>query len=187
MGRALYVNVVWNLNLYKLVKIRVIIHNYFVPLQIAECVVAFESINVKVLFIMRLGFMALFVFGFVLGSFGQNWTLTVVTDGIKNDYGKVYIAVYDKKEGYCSTEKAVSGVIAKIVDGKATGSLRLKQGKYSVVVFHDENDNGKLDRYFYGPPKEGYGFSNNVNSRDFEKALFDLNKDGAINIKMRYL
>jgi len=34
-------------------------------------------------------------------------------------------------------------------------------GEYAISIFHDENDNGKLDTNFIGIPKEPYGFSNN--------------------------
>jgi uncharacterized protein (DUF2141 family) len=34
-------------------------------------------------------------------------------------------------------------------------------GRYGVVVIHDENSNMKLDRNFFGIPKEGFGFANN--------------------------
>jgi hypothetical protein len=33
---------------------------------------------------------------------------------------------------------------------------------YAVIVFHDENQNGKLDKNFIGVPQEGYAASNNV-------------------------
>ena len=35
-------------------------------------------------------------------------------------------------------------------------------GTYAVAVFHDENDNHRLDTNFLGLPVEGYGFSNNA-------------------------
>ena len=36
----------------------------------------------------------------------------------------------------------------------------LKKGFYAIAVFHDENDNGKLDTNFLGIPIEGSGASN---------------------------
>lgn len=36
----------------------------------------------------------------------------------------------------------------------------LPPGSYAVALFHDENDNGRLDKRF-GIPTEGFGFSNN--------------------------
>jgi uncharacterized protein (DUF2141 family) len=38
----------------------------------------------------------------------------------------------------------------------------LDPGQYAVILFHDENGNGKLDQNVLGVPNEPYGFSNNV-------------------------
>jgi uncharacterized protein (DUF2141 family) len=55
---------------------------------------------------------------------------------------------------------------------------QLKAGKYALRVFHDKNDNGKLDTSFIGIPKERFGFSNNVMGKlgppNFEDQLFEL-------------
>jgi uncharacterized protein (DUF2141 family) len=37
---------------------------------------------------------------------------------------------------------------------------QLEPGAYAVVVFHDENENGKIDHNFIGFPTEPLGFSN---------------------------
>lgn len=34
-------------------------------------------------------------------------------------------------------------------------------GRYAIAVLHDENSNHRLDRNFFGVPKEGFGFANN--------------------------
>lgn len=38
-------------------------------------------------------------------------------------------------------------------------------GSYAVMVFHDENGNGKLDKAANGMPLEGWGFSRNARGR----------------------
>ena len=35
-----------------------------------------------------------------------------------------------------------------------------QEGKYALVVYHDENDNHKFDRNWIGMPIEGFGISN---------------------------
>jgi uncharacterized protein (DUF2141 family) len=48
------------------------------------------------------------------------------------------------------------------IDGRqAQLTFRVPPGRYAAVVIHDENSNMKLDRNFFGIPKEGFGFSNN--------------------------
>lgn len=45
--------------------------------------------------------------------------------------------------------------------GTSTGRITdLEGGEYALVVYHDENDNGRLDKNFIGIPSEPLGFSN---------------------------
>ncbi|MBW6484335.1 MAG: DUF2141 domain-containing protein [Vicingaceae bacterium] len=57
----------------------------------------------------------------------------------------------------------------------------LSSGKYSFKYFHDANNNKKLDTYWIGAPKEGYGFSNNAKGNfgppNFAETLFQLTKN----------
>lgn len=55
----------------------------------------------------------------------------------------------------------------------------LPQGTFAVTVLHDENNNGKMDKKFFGMPKEGYGASDNPKKKmrapNFNEAKFSLN------------
>ncbi len=86
---------------------------------------------------------------------------------------------YYKKKIVSVTENTVS------VDFKD-----LPAGRYAVMIIHDENKNGYLDKTFMRP-KEGFGLSNfekiNLfNKPDFQKASFELKKDTLIRIKTIY-
>lgn len=87
---------------------------------------------------------------------------------------------YTSADGFPNdTKKAVATANAKPKDGKATCSFAgVAPGGYAVALFHDENDNAKMDTNFIGIPKEGYGFSNNARGRlsapTFEQAAFSL-------------
>jgi uncharacterized protein (DUF2141 family) len=49
-----------------------------------------------------------------------------------------------------------------IVNQKALFTFTgIPKGKYALFVFHDVNENNKLDRNWLGIPKEGYGASRN--------------------------
>ena len=48
-------------------------------------------------------------------------------------------------------------------------------GSYAVVVYHDENGNGRLDRGFMGIPKDGVGVSNDA-QRSWGVPNYDLAK-----------
>ena len=64
----------------------------------------------------------------------------------------------------------------------------LPPGEYAVSTYQDVNRNNKLDRYFFGKPKEPYGFSNNVKSLGppaYAKCKFDLSTSSkTISIKL---
>jgi hypothetical protein len=64
-------------------------------------------------------------------------------------------------------------------------------GRYAVIAFHDENDNGRLDESPWGVPTEGYGFSNDAQgflaAPSFEAAGVMLDAgDSAVTISLIY-
>ena len=46
--------------------------------------------------------------------------------------------------------------------GSVTYRYELPPGTYAIGIFHDANLNNRLDNYFFGVPREQYGFSNNA-------------------------
>lgn len=65
--------------------------------------------------------------------------------------------------GLLSDRGRLVGVTMRATAGtQGIGFLQLPPGRYAVIVFHDENDNGLLDTDFFGIPNEGYGFGNNA-------------------------
>lgn len=70
-------------------------------------------------------------------------------------------AVYDHDEKFL--KEAISWGDSKISENWVIYTFEgLKAGIYAISIFHDENDNGKLDTNFIGIPTEPYGFSNNA-------------------------
>lgn len=61
-------------------------------------------------------------------------------------------------------------------------------GEYAVVVFHDENDNGRPDSGLFGMGGEAYGFSNDVRPLlgwpEFGEAAFEVQEDTGIEIEL---
>ncbi len=78
----------------------------------------------------------------------------------------------------------------------AAGTVRLTihavpPGRYAIEAFHDENDNQKIDRGFFGIPTEGMGFSNDAPMHfgppDFDTAAIDVrHADVSAAMSMRY-
>jgi uncharacterized protein (DUF2141 family) len=115
-------------------------------------------------------------------AFSQSYTLTVNITHLKNNEGVVMIKLMD------ANENIVKGLEGKIIDEKCTVKIdNLAAGSYALSFFHDANSNGKLDMKSYGPPAEGYGFSNNAHGfmgpPKFKDQLFDINSDLTITLK----
>jgi uncharacterized protein (DUF2141 family) len=58
----------------------------------------------------------------------------------------------------------VAGVALR-ANAALTGGVvfnNLEAGRYAIILFHDENGNGRLDKNFWGVPTEPYGFSNDA-------------------------
>ncbi len=95
--------------------------------------------------------------GSLLTSGNQEITVTVVN--ATTDNGKVSFALYDQ---VTFMKTPLKGASAKIIKGKSTVTFKnITQGEYSVICFHDKNNNGKIDFNENGMPLEDYGASNN--------------------------
>ena len=95
--------------------------------------------------------------GSLLTSVNQEITVTVVN--ATTDNGKVSFALYDQ---VTFMKTPLKGASAKIIKGKSTVTFKnITQGEYSVICFHDKNNNGKIDFNENGMPLEDYGASNN--------------------------
>jgi uncharacterized protein (DUF2141 family) len=69
--------------------------------------------------------------------------------------------------------------------------MGLPPGRYAIIAFHDENDNGRLDESPWGVPTEAYGFSNDaqgfLTAPSFEAASVVLDGEGGeITISLIY-
>ena len=121
--------------------------------------------------------------GSLLTSGSQEIIVTVVN--ATTDNGKVSFALYDQAT---FMKTPLKGASAKIIKGKSTVIFKnIAQGEYSVICFHDKNNNDKMDFQPNGMPLEAFGASNNVMTfapPTFEGSKFLLsNEDVTINIK----
>ncbi|HMQ07027.1 MAG TPA: DUF2141 domain-containing protein [Saprospiraceae bacterium] len=118
------------------------------------------------------------------------WTLSVELEDIKHETGKIFVAIYDNSLSFRNENLVIRDTILPI--NKFTGRIlfnNMPSGEYAVTLFHDVNDNGKLDTNILGIPKEPYGFSNNpairMKAPNFEKCKFTMNSDLLISIIMK--
>jgi len=101
--------------------------------------------------------------------------LRLTVDGVRSDGGEILVALYDSADGFQSAivNAAIRGLmpdsgrlIGTAIRAKrgrqSTVFTQLPPGRYAVIVIHDENDNGRIDRDVLGAPIEGYGFGNDA-------------------------
>lgn len=120
--------------------------------------------------------------------------LSVTITDLHNNKGHILISLYKDGVGYPEeVDKAVRRVKLTITNKTASTSFTgLATGNYAVAFLHDENNDEKMNTNFFGLPKEGYGFSNNVMGSfgppPFSKASFQytVGQSKAISIKARY-
>lgn len=90
-----------------------------------------------------------------------NQEIVVRITNIKSNSGKIYVALYDSETSFL--EKSYKAVIGTIENQSCQVVFKdIPEGVYAISLFHDENDNHKMDSNFLGIPKEAYGSSNNA-------------------------
>lgn len=132
----------------------------------------------------RTGTALLCACGILLGGAAQAATLTVTVSNIGSSEGQVRIAIYNKANWLQEPAFAhILKVAEHVADGAISATFEVPSGEYAVAAYHDENDNGKLDRSFVGMPKEPAGFSNGVVPRfgppKYEDAAFAVGDEDA--------
>jgi uncharacterized protein (DUF2141 family) len=119
--------------------------------------------------------------------------LTVRIAGLRNDRGRVAVALFATASGFPDQKRALAGQLTRIVGGRAAVRFSgVRPGVYAVAVLHDENDNARMDFNFLGMPTEGYGFSNDASAvlgpPSFAAAAFRLSpRPSYVALKVRYL
>lgn len=119
-------------------------------------------------------------------------TLTLRVTNVRNATGSIHVDICRQEQfltdrcTYDATVPARAGVtLVTVAD--------LPPGRYAAQVFHDENNNRKVDRVLFGKlPKEGLAFSNDAFKRlaapKWEDAQFAFaGAPQTIQLKVRYL
>lgn len=100
-----------------------------------------------------------FTFLFFLGSMAASAQISIRINiqGFKNDKGKAFLRIRNEKD------EIILQKVFRISALQVNTSEKLPaKGKYALEVFHDENNNQKLDTNLVGYPKEAWGVSNNI-------------------------
>ena len=117
----------------------------------------------------------------------ESYNLTVKVENVENNDGKVLIGLYNKASDFL--DKTYKGQGSAISNNACEVTFEnVPKGTYAVSIFHDENENDKLDSNFIGIPKEDYGCSNNAKGfmgpPKWKDAKFELQSDITITITL---
>jgi uncharacterized protein (DUF2141 family) len=102
-------------------------------------------------------------------------TLVVRVQGLQSDDGNLRFALFDSEKDFL--KHPVRAGIVEIRNQQGAWTIeQLPHGTYAVLVHHDINANGMMERHWYGKPKEPTGSSNDAPARfgrpTFENAKF---------------
>jgi uncharacterized protein (DUF2141 family) len=93
---------------------------------------------------------------------GDSVDVSVRVFGFRNNNGICRLLLFGSKKGFPdSPQEAVAVRSARIQGQVVRFTFNVKPGTYAVVILHDENANGEMDKTWYGKPKEGFGTSGN--------------------------
>lgn len=113
--------------------------------------------------------------------------------GFKNNGGVLVVDIFNSPEHYPSDrEHAYKRYTFALKDNRCNVTFSLPEGTYAFSLFHDEDENGKVNTNWLGMPKEGVGASNNAKGfmgpPDFENAKFKVGSETVFQkIRLNYL
>ena len=117
-------------------------------------------------------------------AFAHNVVVNI--ENIQNTKGTLQLKIESYNGGQLEKIKGVTLVPNK--KGVTHTFTNIQNGKYAISVYHDENNNKKLDKNFIGLPKEDYGFSNNPSSSlgapKLEEKIFEVSEDVSLTITL---
>ncbi len=115
---------------------------------------------------------------------------TIVIQNIEHNEGYIDLKIYNNKESFLDDDLAIESIRKKSIKGEIIIPIsKIHEGTIAVVVYHDENNDGKLNTGLFWRPKEGYAFSNNYVPKgppSFSKASILLGHNEPVYIKLTY-
>ena len=117
----------------------------------------------------------------------------IQVQGLRNTNGSVRLCLTRNPDHFPDCNADPAAVKHSVAAGQA-GSIRITgvvPGVYALALIHDENGNGRLDK-FMAIPREGFGFSRNPRIRmgppSFDEVRFEVSGTGVRQaVQMKYL
>ena len=125
-----------------------------------------------------------------MGTVHAQNELSIRIEGIKEVKGKMYIAVHNQESSFPGGEERFREAVAEVADRAVSWKFDdLPAAKYAISIFHDVNNNGKMDTNWVGIPKEPYGFSTNprivLRAPRFEECSFAVEDAKSVTIQLK--
>ena len=124
--------------------------------------------------------MIIFLFGSTSGVFAQEnkVTLTISVTNITEEGGVIYADLFSSEDSFLEKSYRTEKITAFNKNGTIVFK-NIPQGVYAVSIYHDINNNGKLDENWIGIPKEPVGMSNNpgFGIPKWKKTKFSITKE----------
>ena len=115
---------------------------------------------------------------------------TIIISGVEHNNGYIDVKIYTDKESFLKEKLATEAIRKKATKGKTIIPLsKLHEGIIAIVVYHDEDNDGKLKTGLFWRPKEGFAFSNNYTPKGpprFKKASMELVHGEPVSIELQY-
>jgi outer membrane protein len=103
------------------------------------------------------------------------------------DSGIVVLELFDSANAFGDFRNPVSTVRFP-ADGRSTYSLeKVPPGTYALLVYHDRNNNGRIDKNFIGIPREALAFSNGYRPKgppSYSQAAFVVDSDTPVHFDL---
>jgi uncharacterized protein (DUF2141 family) len=123
-------------------------------------------------------------------AFAEEYNLTVHLNGIKNSMGQIHVELYSDAKTF--RKSALAQNVMKVAAKEDTVTVKfsgIKPGFYAILAFHDEDENGVLNKRFGMIPTEGYALSNDpevFGPPAFEDSKFEVTSDKELAIPIHY-
>ncbi len=115
---------------------------------------------------------------------------TIIITNVEHGDGYIDVKIYDSKESFLKEDLARETVRKKATKGKTVVPIsKIHEDQIAIVVYHDEDNNGKLKTGLFWRPKEGYAFSNDYKPKTppkFSKASIELIHGKPVEIELNY-
>ena len=115
---------------------------------------------------------------------------TLIINGVEHNEGFIDVKIYTDKESFLKEKLATEIIRKKATKDQTVVPLsKVHEGTIAIVVYHDEDSNGKLKTGLFWRPKEGFAFSNNYTPKGppkFKKASIELIHGEPVIIELNY-